>query len=224
MEPLRPSSADPNAPYRAAIAALEGHPIAVEGVNQPQLAPAQYQQNTHEGLVPRRNVNRDRLNQIAHYLGSGVKIALEMMNPEQVFPANIAQPSNPPTPSTQVTANSQITTRDIQQYLRAMGYGNSHIADQTIRIRLDSANISAETYLSALQILQDGNHPLLASLGMRDKVRNMVIAKLVGIVNSLQGFRPEIRSAVLGANNSPDQLIANLLTYTQRYNLTKISF
>ena len=222
MHPSRPSSPDPNAPYRAAIAALGGNFTNDQEVDQPQAAPHQYQQNAHEGLAPtpRRNINRDRLNQIAHHLGSGVGVALEMMALEQTQPENVAGPSNAPAP--EVVANPhphphpQTTISDIQQYLRAMGHRDGSVSDQSIRIRLNSANISTDTILSALHMLHDANHPLLARLGVMNNPRNKMITRLAGVINSLHGFRPEIRSAIQRANNDPEQLIINLLTYTRR--------
>ena len=213
MHPSRPSSTDPNAPYRAAIAALGGNFSNEQEVGQTQPVPAQYQQNAHEGLVPRRNVNRDRLNQIARHLGSGVGVALAMMTPEQARPENVAGPSNAGVVSTQVAANPHTTVRDIQQYLRAMGYSDINMRDEAVQLRLNSANISADTILAALQTLHDANHPLLVSLNVRNNARLKLINRLVGLLNRIQGFRPEIRSAIQRANNNPDQLIANLLQF-----------
>ena len=216
MHPSRPSPTVPNAPYRAAIAALGGNFVNEQEVDQTQPEPGLYQQNAHEELAPRRNTNRDRLNQIAHRLGSGVRVALELMTPEQAHPENVAGPSNAGVASTQLAVDPHTTVRDIQQYLSRIGYRDGGVADQTIRIRLDSANISAATILSALQTLQDPSHPLLVRLGVMNNARNKLIKRLTGVVNSLHGFRPEIRSAIQRANNNPDQLIINLLTYTQR--------
>ena len=216
MHPSRPSSTDPNAPYRAAIAALGGHPVNEGEDAQGQPAPAQYQPMAQEGLPARRHVNRDRLNQIAHHLGSGVQIALEMMTPAQPHPENIAGPSNAAAVASQAAANPHITVRDVQQYLRMMGYPNITMSDQTVRIRLDSAHTSAETILTALQILHDANHPLHARLDIRNHKRQRLIDRLIGIMNRTAAFRAEIRAAIQRANDNPEQLIANLLPYARR--------
>ena len=216
MHPSRPSSTDPNAPYRAAIAALGGHPVNEGEDAQGHAAPAQYQPIAQEGLPARRHVNRDRLNQIAHHLGSGVQYALEIMMPAQPHPDNIAGPSNAAAVASQVAANPDITVRDVQEYLRTMGYQNINMSDQTVRIRLDSARTSAATILTALQILHDANHPLHARFDIRNNKRQRLIDRLIGIVNRTPAFRAEIRAAVQGANNNPEQLIVNLLPFARR--------
>lgn len=216
MHPSRPSSTDPNAPYRAAIASLADQPFNEQEVDQLQPASTQYQQNFYDGLAPRINVNRDRLNQIAHHLGSNAQVAqvaLELMAPELAQPEMNAWPSFAPALSTQVAATQQTSVRDIQQYLRAMGYPDINMAHQAVQLRLDSVNLSAETILTALQILHDANHPLLAILCVSNNTRIKLINRLVGVVNRVQGFRPEIRSAIQRANNNPDQIIVNLLSF-----------
>ena len=221
MHPSRPTSPDPNAPYRAAIAALGGYPVNVQEDDAlGYAAPAQYPQDAQypqEGLPARRHVNRDRLNQIAHHLGSGVQIALEMMTLDQAHPENDVGPSNAATATGQVAANPQISARDIQQYLRAMGYADITMADQTLRIRLESANVSAETILRSLEILHDPNHPLLTHLGIRNNKRLKLIDKFIGFASRTQGFRVEIRSAMQGANDNPEQLIANLMPFARTH-------
>ena len=204
MHPSHLSSPDPNAPYRAAIAALTGNPIDEQEFNQPEPMPAQYQQNAHEGFPPRRNVNRDRLNFIAHNLGSGVRAAMDMM----------AQRASTATPTDVATSSAApITVDTIRQYLNGIGHYGKYMADLTIQARLDGANLSIETLLAALQTAHNPYHPLWAALGASQLERETVFSRLAGIVMNKSGFRDPIKTVVLAANNDLEQLIANLLRY-----------
>ena len=90
MHPSRPMFTDPNAPYRAAIAAFGGDLGNAQEVAQGQAVPNAYQQSGHDGIPARRHTNRDRLNVIAHNLGPGVRSVMERMAAEYA-----AGPSHP---------------------------------------------------------------------------------------------------------------------------------
>lgn len=203
MHPSRPSSPDPNAPYRAAIAALAGHPIEDE-FNQAQPAPVQYQHNPHDGLPPRRHGNSDRLNQIAHQLGAGVGVAMEMMTPRTVpaAPIDVATSSAAP-----------ITVDTIRRYLSGIGHHGKYMADATIQGRLNGTNLSTETLLAAIQAAHNPNHPIWAAMGASQFEREAVFLKLSGIVTNKSGFRESLKTRVRNANNNPEQLIINLLEH-----------
>ena len=204
MHPSRPSSSDPNAPYRAAIAALAGHPIDQQEFNHPQPAPAQYQQNAHEGLPPRRNGNRDHLNQIAHQLGSGVRVAMEIMTPRTMPAATLDVATSSAAP---------VTVDTIRQYLSGIGHHGKYMADATIQGRLNGANLSTETLLAAIQAAHNPNHPIWAAMGASEFEREAVFSRLSGIVTNKSGFRDLLKTLVRNANNNPEQLIVNLLQY-----------
>ena len=207
MYPSRPSSTDPNAAYRDAIAAFADNRIAeqedhTEG--ESRYDAAINQPNSLAPLNPRRRTNQDRLNVIAHNLGSGVRVAMEMM-------AHSATPSA----TTDVATSSAppVTVDTIRQYLRENGYFDSNMVDVTIQNRLDAVHLSTETIFTALQILHDDHHPLIARLNMSNSECDSIFYRLAGIVMKKNGFQEPIRTATLNANNNPDQLIANLLQY-----------
>ena len=206
MHPIHPSYSDPNAPYRAAIAALAGNPIDIEEYNQSEPTPAEYAQQVHEGLPPRRNVNRDRLNLIAHNLGAGVGVAMEM----------IAEREEAATHTQMATSSSTyVTVETLRQYLSETGHRGEYMVDETIESRLRGSNVSTETLLTALQTAQNPNHPLWAHLGANTRQRDKVIAKLSGIVDNRSGFRYPMRDLLRNAQNDPNQLIAILLQYVR---------
>ena len=141
-------------------------------------------------------------------------------NPQTPFtglsPGRRDQSNRPNTASEVGTSTaSPVTVSTIQQYLHEKGYPDSRLMDLAIRIRLSSANLSAGTLLSALQITHDANHSLLASLSMSNQEREIVISKLVGIITHTTGFRAKIKNSCQNANNNPEQLIANLLQYVR---------
>ena len=212
MYPSRPSSTDPNAAYRDAIAAFADNRIQ-EGDrdDESNYETAQNQPNSLAGLNPRRTTNQDRLNAIAHNLGSGVRVAMEMMTPSTIPPA---------TADTATSSASPVTIDTIRQYLRERGHINNEWARQSLndlntQNRLNSANLSAKTLLIALQIAHNPNHPLLERLGVKDNEHEPLIARLAGIVMSKVGFRSSIKTLALNANDNPDQLITNLLQYVR---------
>ena len=206
MHPSHPSYTDPNAPYRAALAALAGNPIDSEEYNQSEPAPAEYAHNVHEGLPPRRNVNRDRLNLIAHNLGAGVGVAMEMIAQRERAAAQTEMATS---------SRAYVTVDTLRQYLSETGHRGEYMADETIESLLRQSNVSTETLLTALQTAQNLNHPLWANLGANTRQRARVFAKLSGIVNNKSGFRYPMKDLLLNANNDPNQLIAVLLQYVR---------
>lgn len=110
------------------------------------------------------------------------------------------------------SAAPHVTIITIQRYLLERGHlASKFLEDSTIQACLDSANISAESLLVALNIAHDACHPLLVSLGVCDHERADLIFKLAGIVNNKSGFRNSMKTAAQNANNNPEQLIENIL-------------
>ena len=134
-------------------------------------------------------------------------------------PGPIVAQSNRPNTTSEVGTStaSPVTVGTIQQYLHEKGYPDSRLMDLAIRIRLNSANLSAGTLLSALQITHDANHSLLASLSVSNQEREILISKLVGILINTTGFRGEIKNICQNCNNNPNYLIANLLQYLRSH-------
>ena len=206
MHPSGPSHTDPNAPYRAALAALAGNPIDIEEYNQSEPAPAEYAHHVHEELPPRRNVNRDRLNLIAHNLGAGVGVAMEM----------IAQRERAAIQTQMATSSTAYVTVDtLRQYLSETGHRGESMENVTVQARLDGANVSTATLLTALQAAHNPNHPLWGTLGANRRERGKVISKLAGIVINKSGFRYPMKNLLQNAQNDPNQLIAVLLEYVR---------
>ena len=207
MNPSRPSSTDPNAAYRDAIAAFADNRIyeQEEHINdEPYNEAAQNQSNSLAGLNPRRTTNQDRLNAIAHNLGSGVRVAMEMMTPRTI-PAATADVAT--------SSASPATVDTIRQYLSDIGHHGKYVANETIHRRLHEGNLSTETLLAAIQTTQNPNHPLWETLSASQSHREAVFSKLSGIVTNKSGFRDSIKTLVQMANNNPEQLIANLLQF-----------
>ena len=110
------------------------------------------------------------------------------------------------------SAHFPVTVNSLRCYLQSKGYSaGSHIFDVTIQNRLNTANLSAETLLTALEIAHTPDHPLLVTLGVNKSERLRLINRLKGIVNHSAGFQTEIESAALRSHNQPNQLIQNFL-------------
>ena len=214
MHPLRPPSIDPNAAYRDAIAAFADNRVYGQEENPDDAShhdAAQNAPNLLAGRNPRRTTNQDRLNDIAHNLGSGVRIVMEWMTP-RTFPPTVTDAAT--------SSASSVTISTILHYLRERGHTSPEwiyqgLSEANAQNRLDSANVSAQTFLTALQIAHTINHPLLESLRVSDEEQKGLIARLTGIVMTKAGFRSPIKTLVQNADNNPDQLIANVLQYVR---------
>ena len=100
----------------------------------------------------------------------------------------------------------------IQRYLRQKGYERKEFLKYgTIQNRLDSANLSAQTLLNALKIVDKANHPLLTGLCVSVQEHEILIAKLIGIMTKAQGLPRAMKAAALNCNNDPDRLITAVL-------------
>ena len=110
------------------------------------------------------------------------------------------------------SADSPVTVSSLRNFLRSKGHPvGQHIYEETIQSRLNAANLSAETLLTALEITHTPDHPLLRTLAVSKSECQKVINRLKRIVNHSSGFTPEIIGAAQGSNNNPDQLIRNCL-------------
>ena len=102
----------------------------------------------------------------------------------------------------------------IQRYLRQKGYERKEFLKYaTIQNRLDSANLSAQTLLDALKIVDTANHPLLTALCVSVQEHEILIARLTGIMTKPQGLARTMKAAALNCNNNPDRLISAILQY-----------
>ena len=207
MEPSRPSSTDPNAPYRHAIAALAdnriyGQQVQLDGEAHDE--PGHNQANMLAGISPRRTNNRDRLNALAHNFDPSVAIAMQQI-----------ENSSTPTSTTEATTSStsSITISTICHYLRKNANVYSTMAEGSIQNRLKSINISVETFLTALKEAYDADHPLWANLQVNHSERFELISRFIGIVTRPQGFHPSMRRAIQNSNNNPEQLIEKFIHY-----------
>lgn len=110
---------------------------------------------------------------------------------------------------------SHVTVGTIQQYLREKGHAGASISHSAVQMRLNSANLSPETLLTALQLLHTPGNQVLVSLGVNNNESMKLIARLKAFVMTVQGFRPAIQVAARSANNDPIQLIASMLAYVR---------
>ena len=109
---------------------------------------------------------------------------------------------------------SPVTVSSLRSFLRSKGCpAGHHIHEGTIQSRLNSANLSAETLLTAIETAHDANHPLWATLSINAYERSELMNRLGGIVTNSGGFKKGIRAAAQNSNNDPQQLIANILHY-----------
>ena len=113
------------------------------------------------------------------------------------------------------SASTAVGIQQVQQYLIDQRYAlpRGFLTDVAIQNRLHSADLSAETLLSALQILSNPQHPLLVSLGVSDHELKTLRNRIAGIVSNRSGFLTPIRTEVLQSNDNPELLIRNLLSY-----------
>ena len=206
MHPSRPMFTDTNVPYRAVIAAFGGD-LGNAEVAQGQAAPNAYQQSGHDGVPARRHTNRDRLNVIAHNLGpAGVRSVMERMAAEYA-----AGPSHP-TEAMTFPQQSYATLDTLRDYFDRLGIGYSaRLQDMTIQFRLDSANLSVETLIAAMDIVRTPNHPTLIAFQVSENERHVMMTSLTKCMEWRGGFDQRVRDAALNANNDPHALVSNIL-------------
>ena len=110
------------------------------------------------------------------------------------------------------SANLPVTVSALRSFLESKGHPDGQLKfDEAVQIRLNTANLSVETLLAALEIIHTPDHALLITLGVNETERLRVTNKLKGIVNHATGFKPEIIGAAQRSNNNPNQLINNFL-------------
>ena len=131
-------------------------------------------------------------------------------------PQHAAQRQRATTPTAGATHSaSHVTIDTLRQYISETGHHGERMENVTVQARLNDANISTETLLTALQTAHNPNHPLWENLAAKKRERAMVISKLTGIVINKSGFRSPIKNLLQNAQNDPNQLIANLLGYVR---------
>ena len=168
MGPTWSSSSDPNAPYHAAIASL---------VDCNFFADAKPEQPDITYLMNQKTNQHDSF--------------------EGISPRRLTQSTclNRTAEATLSSAAALVTIATIRQYLRDQGYSGGRIRDATVESRLFSTNLSAKTLLTALQIAHDANHALLVRLGVNSNDREILVARLNGIMLTSQGFFTGMRKA-----------------------------
>ena len=220
MHPSRPTSTDPNAAYRAAIAALaDNRPLEEYAVNPAQAENAHHQQNPLAALNRRRSAHADCLNRIAHTLGPGVRLVMELMAAENTAAPNttnaaphVAEPGRMHGPSGNTALHREAAIRTIRQLINATGMPHrTQLSDNVILNRLASANLRPDTFIAAMQIAQTPDHPTLISLNASALERNDILCFLVDVMNYRHGFNQMTRDAGHAANNNPNDLIAAIL-------------
>lgn len=209
MYPTYPSSNDPNAAYRNAIAAFSDNHTYIQNEqpnNEPHTELGLNQANMVAELNPRRMTNRDRLNAIARNIGPNLGIAAYMIENGN---SNTSE-----TTEVATSSSSTATIATVRQYLGEKGYINgSDVPDETIQNRLESVNVSVQTLLIALEAAQDVNYPLLAHLGPNSLERFELISRLAGIINIPHILPHQFKAVLRSANDDPDQIITQLLHY-----------
>ena len=94
-------------------------------------------------------------------------------------------------------------------------FGRNHLKDATIHNRLQTANLSVETLVSAIQMLSNPDSPIFATLGISNTECNAILYRLRGIVTYKAGLRDELRKVVRSADDIPEQLIVAILRYVR---------
>ena len=179
MHPSSPSSSDPNAPYRAAIASLvDCNFFADKGAELAETAQPRNQQDPFVGLSHRGMRQSSRSDTTAEATSSSA---------------------------------ASVTVDTIRQYLRDKGYKDCNLIDVTIESRFEVANLSEQTYFSAMQILHTPDHPLFAELGLRNEEVASIIYKLSGMITRKNGFTQLLKRITQNCNNNSEQLIIKLL-------------
>ena len=110
------------------------------------------------------------------------------------------------------SADTNVNVSTLRNFLQSKGHPvGLHIYEETIQSRLNAANLSAETLLTALEITHTPDHPLLRTLAVSKNDCQRVLNRLKGIVNHSSGFTPDIVGAAQRSNNDPNQLIRHFL-------------
>ena len=226
MRPSAPIASDPNAVYRAAIAAFADNRVVVaDDMNPIEAANAHYQESAFAQLQRLGSTRADSLNRIASTRDPGALRAVEQITAANTTPAQPpmrcpeavnsaaypAEPSRAQAALVDATAAPLVTAETIRQYLVAKGYVGTNMAVKTIQNRLATVNLSPATLLTALETLHALHHPVLAQLAVRDTERDRMIYRLVGIALNKSGFRPQIKAILRSANDNPNRLIAAML-------------
>ena len=206
MHPSRPTSTDPNASYMAAIAAFGGDLGNAQEAEHYDAAPHSYQQNWHDEVPARRHNNRDRLNEIAHNLGPGVRVVMDRMASEHA-----AGPSHP-TEAHTTPQPSEANIDTLRAYFDHLGIGYStRLNGATIQSRLDSANLSIAALIATMDIVHTDNHPTLVAFQVSENERRVMMSSLIKCMEWRGGFDQSIRVAGCNADNNPQTLIYNML-------------
>ena len=112
------------------------------------------------------------------------------------------------------SAPPQVTIATLRQFISSKGHRRSHLLrDRTLHERLNGANLSARTFLTALEIIHDPHHTLLTALAVTEAERQTLVSRMVEILNNALGFNASTRALVLSANDDADQLISRFVAY-----------
>ena len=135
---------------------------------------------------------------------------LEELNPRQR--THHAGPST--TTDVGPSATAQVTIATLRQFITNKGHRRSHLLrDKTIHERLNGANLSARTFLAALEIIHDPHHALLTALAVTETERQTLITRFVEIMNNSLGFNASTRALALSASDDATQLVSRFVAY-----------
>lgn len=124
--------------------------------------------------------------------------------------------SNPPRAVADAgpSSASAVNIGNIRQYFLQMGHSNTdRLKNEVINNRLNSANLDAETLLSAIQSVYNINRPLPENMTISRQERAEVIYRLAGIITNRSGFLEAMKNAAQNSHNDPDELIKNVLRH-----------
>ena len=184
----------------ALIAALADNSGYTEGeeINPARTNTLPDQQASLPGLQRRRSGNAGRLNAIARNIGLRGGLLREMV-------------ANRSEQSTDARAQSQNAIGTIRLRIGETGiYHCDGMSDEMLANRLDAANLSPETFMAAMRIVQTSGHPTLTVLGINAVESQTILHFLVDFMSNGGRINAIVHAAGNAANNNPDDLIAHI--------------
>lgn len=187
MRPSFTGSTDPNAPYRAAIAALaDGNVFANPHAESSETSHPMHPHTAFAGLNPR--------NQSGSASNASVPVA-----------------------SASTSSTPLVTISALKRYLSDKGHWDADaLRLVTVMNRLSKMHLSPQTLYDALEILHQAHHPLCAELNLSNQEIIELKHRIAGIVTNKGGFMLPMQTIFQNCNNNPKQLIIDVLTYMRR--------
>ena len=184
----------------ALIAALADNSGSMEGeeINSAQRQALPDQQAPLPGLRRRGSANAGRLNAIARNIGSRVDVLREMV-------------ANRSEQTTAAHAQSPNAIGTIRRMIGATGICHcDSMSDEMLANRLNAANLSPETFMAAMRIVQTTGHPTLTVLGITAVESQTILHFLVDLMSNSGRINAIVHAAGHAANNNPDDFIAHI--------------